>query len=152
MTIQEPGVRVVDTNEYVSVLRELTEQGHEVSIRISGSSMAPFLCHGRDDAWFKKPDRPLKKGDIVFYQRDNGQFVLHRIGRIKGQEYYLVGDNQSVIEGPLRRDQIFGLVTKVKRKGKIIKPGDFWWWFFRVAWVHLIPMRRVIQTIYSKIS
>lgn len=40
--------RLVDTREYVSALRELTEEGREVSLLISGSSMSPFFntCQG----------------------------------------------------------------------------------------------------------
>ena len=68
--------KVVDTREYLNVLRELTEEGKEVSLLITGSSMSPFLIHGRDYVYFRKPDRDLKKGDIVFFQRDSGQYDL----------------------------------------------------------------------------
>ena len=98
--------RVVDTREYVSVLREIAEEGKVVSMRIAGSSMSPFLCHNRDYIYFTKPDRELRKGDVVFYQRDSGQYVMHRICRVRPEGYYLVGDAQTQIEGPLRRDQI----------------------------------------------
>ena len=118
--------RVVDTREYLDVLRGLTEEGKEVSLLISGSSMAPFLIHARDYVYFRKPDRELKKGDIVFFQRDSGQYVMHRICRVKEDGYYLVGDGQTQVEGPIRRDQIFGLIYCVRRKGRKIQPGDFW--------------------------
>ena len=58
--------RVVDTREYLDVLRGLTEEGKEVSLLISGSSMAPFLIHARDYVYFRKPDRELKKGGYCF--------------------------------------------------------------------------------------
>ena len=137
-------MRTVDTREYLSILRELTEEGRDVSLRITGSSMAPFLIHQRDTVYFRKPDRPLKKGDMVFYQRDSGQFVMHRICRVKKDGYYLVGDGQTQIEGPIRRDQIFGLIFQVSRKGKTMVPGDFWWEFFRHVWLRLIPFRNVL--------
>lgn len=35
-------MKVVNTREYVSMLRELTEEGKEVSMLIAGSSMSPF--------------------------------------------------------------------------------------------------------------
>ncbi len=47
-------------------------------------------------------------------------------GRRKRTRYYIVGDAQTQIEGPVRRDQIFARITKVKRKGRILQPGDFW--------------------------
>lgn len=144
-------MKVVDTREYVSVLRELTEEGKEVSLIISGSSMSPFLIHQRDYIYFKKPDRELKKGDMVFYQRDSGQFVMHRIWKVRPDGYYIIGDAQTVIEGPVRRDQIFALITKVQRKGKWLEPGDFWWEFFEHIWIHMIPIRRKIMKIYAKV-
>lgn len=134
------------------MLRELTEQGREVSMIISGSSMAPFLIHQRDRICFKKPDRELKKGDMVFFQRDSGQFVMHRILRIKPEGYYIVGDAQTEIEGPVRREQIFGLITKVKRKEKWMEPGDFWWEFFARIWLHMLPFRRPVMGLYARIT
>lgn len=141
--------RVVDTNEYVSVLRELAEEGRVVSMLIAGSSMSPFLCHNRDYIYFTKPDRELRRGDMVFYQRDTGQYVMHRIYKRKKEGYYMVGDAQTQIEGPLRRDQIFARIIKVKRKGRIIEPGNFWWEFFEHVWIRIIPMRKVIEKLYS---
>ena len=41
-------MKQVDTREYIGVLRELTEEGRQVSLIITGNSMAPFLIHGRD--------------------------------------------------------------------------------------------------------
>ena len=35
-------MKFVNTQEYVSMLRELTEQGREVNMLISGNSMSPF--------------------------------------------------------------------------------------------------------------
>lgn len=144
-------MRTVDTVEYVSALRELTEQGKEVSIRIAGDSMAPFMYHGRDFINFKKPDRKLRKGDMVFYQRTSGQFIMHRIWKVKPEGYYIVGDAQSDIEGPVQEEQIFGLITKVKRKGRWIGPDDFWWKIFEKIWIRMVPLRPVIMSVYRKL-
>lgn len=141
--------KVVDTREYLNVLRELTEEGKEVSLLITGSSMSPFLIHGRDYVYFRKPDRDLKKGDIVFFQRDSGQYVMHRILRIRKDGYYLVGDGQTEVEGPIRRGQIFGLIYCVRRKGRKIQPGDFWWGFFAHVWTAFRPVRPWITHIYG---
>ena len=89
---------------------------------------------------------------MVFYQRDNGQFVMHRIWKKKSDGYYMIGDAQTEIEGPLREDQIFALITKVQRKGKWIGPGDFWWKFFEHIWLCIIPLRRVLMFLYGKIK
>lgn len=145
-------VKQVDTREYVSVLRGIAEEGKVVSMLIAGSSMAPFLCHNRDYIYFTKPERELRRGDMVFYQRDSGQYVMHRIYRVKHEGYYMVGDAQTQIEGPLRRDQIFAVITQVKRAGKMIRPGDFWWEFFEHIWIRIVPARRIVTALYGMLS
>lgn len=139
----------VDTSEYVSVLRGLVEEGHQVGMVISGSSMSPFLCHGRDSVYFKAPDRGLRAGDMVFYRRPGGQYVLHRICRVRKDGFYILGDAQTVIEGPVAREQIFALVTGVRRDGKDLAPGDFWWDFFEKVWIRVIPLRPALVGIWN---
>lgn len=144
-------MRTVDTRTYVSALRKLVEEGQEVSVPISGGSMAPFLVHGRDTVCFASPNRPLKRGDIVFYQRRDGSFILHRILRVTAEGYDIVGDAQTVVEPHVKPEQIFALVTKAKRKGTWIGPGDFWWEFFRVIWLRLVPFRRKLIGLYARL-
>ena len=144
-------MKELDTNALISSLRELTDQGQEVRIIISGSSMSPFLIHERDSIVFSKPTTPLKRGDMVFYQRDNGQFVMHRICRVKPEGLYIIGDAQTEIEGPVRQDQVFARITRVNRKGKWIGPQDLWWKFFRTVWLWVIPVRREIMWLYNKV-
>lgn len=143
--------RVVDTSEYVSVLREIAESGKVVSLRISGGSMTPFLAHGRDYIYFTKPDRELRRGDMVFYQRQNGQYVMHRIYKKKAEGYYIVGDAQAEIEGPVAESQIFARIVKVKRKGRLLQPGDFWWEFFEHVWIRIVPLRKPIVRLYTAV-
>ena len=141
-------MRRLDTDAYVSALRDLVNEGKECRLLISGSSMAPFLVHERDSIIFSKPQRELQRGDMVFYQRETGQFVMHRILHVKPDGLYIVGDAQTEIEGPVNPKQVFAVVTKAQRKGKWIGPGDFWWWFFRTVWLRLVPVRKIILKLY----
>ena len=134
------------------MLRGLTEAGKEVTLVVAGSSMSPFLIHHRDSICFRKPDRELRKGDMVFFQRTDGAYVMHRIWKVRPEGYYMVGDAQTQIEGPLRREQIFARIVRVKRKGRILEPGDFWWEFFEHVWIRIIPARRFTAWWYGKIS
>lgn len=140
--------REVDTRQYVSVLRSLIEKGKEVCMTISGSSMSPFLIHHRDSVSLSKPNRQLRKGDVAFFQRIDGAFVLHRICKVRPEGYYFIGDAQTVVEGPILREQIFAIVTKAKRKGRWIVPGSFWWLFFERIWLNIVPLRRLIIKLY----
>ena len=145
-------MRELDAAGYIGTLKELVEEGHEVSLLISGSSMAPFLIHHRDTIYFKAPDRALKRGDMVFFQRESGQFVMHRIRFVKADGYYLIGDGQRETEGPIARERIFAVVTAVRRKGKVIRPGAFTWEFFARVWLRLIPLRGIISRLYARLS
>lgn len=145
-------MKVLDTKEYVSILKELIEQGKEAGMVIAGNSMSPFLIHGRDSIFFRKPDKKIKKGDMVFYQRENGQYVMHRIRKVTSKGCFIVGDAQQEIEGPIEESQIFAVVVRAKRKGKLIGPGDFWWEFFEHIWINLVPFRRGILKIYSRLT
>lgn len=142
-------IKKVDTREYVSVLRDLTREGREVSMVISGNSMFPFLIHGRDSICFKAPWREPRRGDMVFFERSTGQFVMHRILRKTPEGYYIIGDAQKDVEGPVQREQIFAIIIKVCRKGKWLKPRDFWWEFFEHVWLRLIPMRSILVRMYG---
>lgn len=145
-------MRKLDTDAYISTLRDLVNQGKEVRLIISGSSMTPFLVHERDSILFSKPDSPLKRGDMVFYQRENGQFVMHRILHVKPEGLYIIGDAQIELEGPVNPSCVFARITKVNRKGKWIGPGQFWWWFFQHIWLSIIPLRPYILKIFSLIK
>lgn len=141
--------RQMDTTAYLDVLRELTEEGKSVSLVVSGNSMSPYLIHGRDQVFFEKPKESLKRGDIVFYQRENGQYIMHRICKVRQSGYYMVGDAQTEREGPIAENQIFGVVTKVRRKGKLEQSGDFWWDFFEKVWIFCIPIRPLGRKLYT---
>ena len=144
--------KIVDIYEYMPVLQELLEQGREVSVGVTGSSMAPFLVPGRDEIFISPPAGAWKKGDMALFQRETGKYIMHRICRVTPTGHcYFVGDAQSWIEGPVRPEQIFGKITKVKRKGKWIGPGDFWWEFFEHVWIRVIPFRTFLRKLYGVI-
>lgn len=149
---QEIPVREIDTAAYLDVMKGLVQDGKSVSIIVAGNSMSPFLIHRRDRVFFEKPMRPLKKGDIVFYQRENGRYIMHRICKVAKEGYYIVGDAQIEIEGPVREEQIFALITKCERKGKMVTSGSFWWEFFEKVWIRMIPLRPLIRGCYEKVT
>ena len=48
-----------------------------------GDSMMPLIKQGRDLLVIEKTAGKLKKYDIPLYKRDNGQYVLHRILKVR---------------------------------------------------------------------
>ena len=132
-TTQIPEVtrrRIVDIHTYLPVLIDIIKSGKDVSVTVTGSSMAPFLAQLRDSIIVSPPPRQFHRGDMVFFQRQDSSYVMHRIHHLKEGKLYLVGDNQTEIEGPIDPEQVFGIVRKVIRNGKLLQKGDFWWDFF----------------------
>ena len=141
----------INNEVFFEEVTRMLSDGFAVTLRVKGSSMFPFLRDGRDRVTLRKTDG-VEVGDIVLARLDNGTHVLHRIYKKKSDGYYMAGDAQTQIEGPLRRDQIFALIIKVKRKGKILQPGDFWWEFFEHVWIRIIPLRKMIEKGYSLLN
>lgn len=138
--------------EFLVLLRELTARGDDVPLTVTGNSMSPFLRGNRDTVVLSSINRPLKRGDIVFYLRENGSCILHRIKRIKKNGYFFVGDAQTAVEGPVGREQLLAVVTAVVRDGERLSSGDAKWNFYKYVWIRLVRLRPVIVKIYSKIK
>ena len=146
------GQNSMDSREYLKILKQEAQSGREVSMIISGNSMQPFLEHGRDVIYFTAPRRKLKRGDMVFFTRPDGSFVMHRIISIRDGKFKAIGDNQDTCEGPFDTESIFALVTKVKRKDRMIGPSSFVWLFFRFIWLNIIPLRQFLIKSYRSLS
>lgn len=133
----------VDTRAYVAALKEMVEQGMEVSMTIFGTSMEPFLIDKRDKIYFRKPEGKIKKGDMVFYRRASGAYVMHRVMKVKKHQYYLAGDHQTFLEGPIESALIFAKVVAVERAGVWLTENDRLWKFYAGWWRRLFWIRKV---------
>lgn len=141
--------RVLPPEELVEDLLAAMQDTQAVPLVISGSSMAPFLVHGRDTVYLSKIERAPKRGDMIFYRRGNGTYILHRVFRAGEDACDMVGDAQTGIEPGIRREQMLAIVTAVRRKGKPQKPGCFWWDFFEKIWIRLVPVRPLLARCYG---
>ena len=138
--------RIVDIDAYMPVLRELLAQGQSVSLTVTGESMSPFLRHGRDQIRLAAVTAPPQRGDMVFFRRRNGQYIMHRVlRRMPDGNYAIIGDGQQQVEAPIAPEQIFAVVTQVCRKGTWIGPKAFWWRFFAGPWLTLLPLRPLLR-------
>lgn len=145
--------KIVDIYAYMPVVCELLQQGKEVSVVITGNSMLPFLVHGRDEILVAPSDGTWKKGDMAFFRRGNGQYVMHRVCKVhKNGTCDLVGDGQFAVECGISKEQMFGKISSVKRKGTWIGPGNFWWEFFEHVWINLISLRPALWKLYGLLT
>lgn len=145
----EYNVKVADPEQVMEPLLGLLEETDAVPLVISGNSMTPFLVHGRDTVYLSKPEEPFRRGDMLLYRRRNGAYVLHRVYRGDGDCFTMVGDAQTVLEPGICRDQILARVTAVRRKGKLLERGSFWWSFFEKIWIRMVPARPILWRIVT---
>ena len=109
----------VSFEEVMPVIKDRLANGTSVWIYPKGVSMLPMIRQGIDRVLLSPVPDKLQKYDLPFYQRDNGQFVLHRIVGV-GETYTCVGDNQVDLETGVRYDQMIAFVTAFTRGDKEI--------------------------------
>ena len=123
-------------------IEQLLASGTTIKIKPKGYSMYPLFVPGRDEACIERTDfSSLKRGDVILYRRDKSILVLHRIWKITGNSFYMVGDNQTEIEGPLRADQLRGKLTGFVRNGKFVDVKNPIYRFLSGLWLFLRPLR-----------
>lgn len=111
----------VNLSELLPIIEEQLSSGKEVCFTPNGQSMLPLLVPGRDSVILNAPPSKLKKYDLPLYRRENGQFVLHRVIKVKHDgSYVMCGDNQFSHESGIKQNQIIGIVTSFTRNGKQI--------------------------------
>ena len=108
------------------IIKERLANGISVWIYPKGVSMRPMIRQGVDRVLLSPVPEKLQKYDLPFYQRDNGQFVLHRIVRA-GETYTCVGDNQVDLETGVRHDQMIAIVTAFTRGNREVSVNSFWY-------------------------
>ena len=123
-------------------IEQLLASGTTIKIKPQGYSMYPLFVPGRDEACIDRADfSSLKRGDVILYRRDKSILVLHRIWKITDNSFYMVGDNQTEIEGPLRADQVRGKLTGFVRNGKFVDVKNPIYRFLSGLWLFLRPLR-----------
>ena len=123
-------------------IEQLLTDGKTIKIKPQGYSMYPLFVPGRDEACIERTDfSSLKRGDVILYRRDKSILVLHRIWKITDNSFYMVGDNQTEIEGPLRADQVRGKLIGFVRNGKFVTVNNPFYRFLSGLWLFLRPLR-----------
>ena len=108
-----------------SVIREELASGGSAVINIRGQSMLPLMKEGVCNVRIVPPKFPLKRYEIPLYKRADGQFVLHRVIRVKKNGYVCRGDHQLQKEFPVTEAMVIGVADAriVKGKEKPLRGG-----------------------------
>ncbi len=85
-----------------------------------GFSMYPMLRQNYDTVIIEKIKEKPKENDVVFYHRDDGKYVLHRIIKVKNDGYVIRGDNCFFNEYDITDKHIIGILKGFYRGEKYV--------------------------------
>ena len=130
-------------------LTDMFSAGGRVSLVVTGTSMTPFLRHGRDAvvcrAW---EDKDLKCGQILLFQRPDQTLILHRIRKVLPDGKLLInGDGQAWCE-TISANQILAVVSVVERKGRHMSCDSFGFKVWNWLWYPTRPIRPVLLKLW----
>ena len=135
-------------SDAIDVIEEVLSGGGEFRMYPKGTSMLPLIRQGIDSVvLMRRSDGRVKKGDIAFYRRESGAFVLHRVMRVQGDgTLVMCGDNQTVYEKNVKPSQIIGYVGRIHRGEDLLAIDSFKYRFYVTVWCFM-PLRRTISFV-----
>ena len=138
-----------------SSFEEVLAHGGKLVYTNVGDSMEPLIRQGRDLLVIEKASGRLKKYDIPLYKRDSGQYVLHRILKVRENDYVLCGDNRWAKETGITDRHILGVLTGIERGGRKIELSGAKYRAYVFFWCDLFPLRVFflkVRTVLKRIG
>ena len=118
-----------------------------LTYRMTGVSMLPLLREGRDlfTVRRKEPGEKCRPGDVVLYRRPPNHYVLHRVMKIRNEDYVILGDNCIAREYGIRDEDILGVMTGYVRKGKTHSTEELPYRLYAFFMLRLSSLRVFLQ-------
>jgi len=140
-------IRPIPMEELSELILLQLENGGRARLTVTGSSMAPMLHNRRDTVELIPVTGKQKKGELILYRRENGQYVLHRIVKVVKDGYICCGDNQAMRE-PVAQEQLLAVVDGFIRNGKKYTRKSISYRLYKAVWVGLFPVRKAHLTVW----
>ena len=117
-----------------------------------GDSMMPLIRQDRDLLIIEPVHGRLKRFDVPLYRRDSGQYVLHRILKVRAKDYVICGDNRWQKEYGITDRHIIGVLTGIVRDGRTVSVTDPRYRLYVAVWCGLFPVRALALRVIRKLS
>lgn len=136
----------IHLSDYEELIREVLSSGGEFRLYPHGTSMLPLLRQGVDSVALRSLDRPPRKYDILFYQRKDGSYILHRVKEVTPEGLILWGDNHTMLEYGVTEDMIIGYAARIFRGETELDCQGFgyraylWLWQFKAIRSLVLPV------------
>lgn len=136
----------IHLSDYEELIREVLATGGEFRLYPHGTSMLPLLRQGIDSVALRRLDRQPQKFDILFYKRQDGSFILHRVKEVTKEGIVLWGDNHTMLEYGITEENIIGYAARIFRGETELDCQGFgyraylWLWQFKAIRRVLLPI------------
>lgn len=149
---QAQAVKYVSTQALFPIIQQLLNEQQKASFTVTGMSMWPFLCHGRDRVILAScaPEN-LKVGDILLFRTKQGNYLLHRVTALKANQFQTTGDGNFFRDGWFENECIIGRVDYFIRNGKHIDCHSLKYRILYHFWMVLFPFRRLLFAFWFRI-
>lgn len=146
----------IPPSQVLSELKKAFSQGRQISIQVTGTSMVPFLRHGKDWVLVEPLAEEPQVGQILLF-RVGDRLLLHRLRRKRQGHYIMNGDGRSSCE-EIAPEQVEAVVTAVIRQsgrtlacdGLLFRVLSVLWWPTRPVRPLLIQMAQWGKTTLGK--
>lgn len=132
-------------------VKRILAEGKDVTLRVRGYSMRPFLEDRRDKIVLTRCSALPKVGDAVLAEIAPGKYVYHRIIHIIGGTVTLKGDGNVRGTEQCRISDIVAATQLLIRKDKPYSPKGKAWRCYSALWPHWPLARRVLLAIYRRL-
>ena len=136
----------IHLSDYEELIREVLASGGEFRLYPHGTSMLPLLRQGIDSVALRRLDRQPQKFDILFYKRQDGSYILHRVKEVTKEGIVLWGDNHTMLEYGITEKNIIGHAARIFRGETELDCQSFryrlylWLWQFKAIRNLVLPI------------
>jgi hypothetical protein len=138
-------------DKFLKEVRTLIAAGHDVTLRVRGVSMRPFLEDRRDQIVLTQPG-VVKVGDAVLAEIAPGKYVYHRIISIEGDKVTLRGDGNVYGTEQCRLEDVAAATKELIRKGRSYSAQGKAWRCYSALWPSWPFARRVLLKLYRMLK
>lgn len=140
----------IDNNQLIGEVKKLLKTFPSVVLPVKGTSMLPFIIGSKESVELVRWEKDFQIGDIVLaWTKD--YYVIHRIIKIDGDDYTLMGDGNIMGTESCKRSDIVAkaeyVVDKHGNKHYLYTPRRCQ---ASRLWNKLKPVRRWILAIYRR--
>lgn len=136
----------IHLSDYEELIREVLATGGEFRLYPHGTSMLPLLRQGIDSVALRSLTRPPRKFDILFYKRQDGSYILHRVKEVTDKGLVLWGDNHTMLEYGITEENVIGYAARIFRGDKELDCQGFGYRAYLRLW-QFKAVRRILLPI-----